>query len=655
MYYTKEYLKRAHREIDTIFRVMFPEHGMAVREEQIMLCHEMLDNLLGRNIALCDAGVGIGKTYAYLVACVLMRKYSLLAEGCFPYEQRPVVISTSSIALQKAILTEYIPFLSRILQKNGTIQTPIKAVIRKGKEHFVCDERLMQRIVAIEGKNKNALQKEALLSLKEHYDMDEVSNLSGFDRRMVNVPKFCSGDCPKRGSCRYQQYLERSRDHEMFIQICNHNYLLADGYHRLQEYRPLLKDYRALIVDEAHKLPDAAKQMFGKSLCYDDIREICFYLGKEYQGPEIRKLSGTIRIVLDIIGENHRTRYGIKEEFHMTEECAMYLYEGIQTMNKIIEKLEKKIPKWIRNKLEETRSVLECFFHQDKKYVLHLKQDHDHRIILCASSRRIPQYLDQMLWSRGMGAILTSGTLKNGQGFSHIRKMTGLQRVRRVREYVADSPFEYQKNCLLYLPKDLKKCRRGSQEEAEMIAGHIHSLICSTYGHTLVLFTSYHLMGNIYQMLRDEIPFPMIEVWRHSPEEITRFKQMDNAVLFAAGSCWEGVDFPGDMVSSLIIVRLPFAVPDPISEAQKKEYANLKEYIQAVIVPDMQKKLRQGFGRALRTETDTCVVSILDERAGEGGRYHEEVMCALPSCKMTKDIKDVQHFIRNRKGVEYYL
>ena len=121
-----------------------------------------------------------------------------------------------------------------------------------------------------------------------------------------------------------------------------------------------------------------------------------------------------------------------------------------------------------------------------------------------------------------------------------------------------------------------------------------------------MLFTSYHLMGNVYQMLRDEIPFPMIEVWRHSPEEITRFKQTDNAVLFAAGSCWEGVDFPGDMVSSLIIVKLPFAVPDPISEAQKKEYDCLKDYIQAVVVPDMQKKLRQGFGRALRTETDTC-------------------------------------------------
>lgn len=87
------------------------------------------------------------------------------------------------------------------------------------------------------------MQKEALLSLKEHYDMDEVSGLSGFDRRMVSVPKFCSRECPKKGSCRYQQYLEHSKDDEMFIQICNHNYLLADGYHRLQDYRPLLKDY----------------------------------------------------------------------------------------------------------------------------------------------------------------------------------------------------------------------------------------------------------------------------------------------------------------------------------------------------------------------------------------------------------------------------
>jgi len=238
---------------------------------------------------------------------------------------------------------------------------------------------------------------------------------------------------------------------------------------------------------------------------------------------------------------------------------------------------------------------------------------------------------------------------------AHLLQITGLEGRAGVQEYVAESPFSYEKNCLLYLPKTLDHCRRGSREEALMVANHIHSLICSTYGHTLVLFTSYTLMGSVYQILRNSLPFPMVEVWRHSQEEILRFKTMENGVLFAAGSCWEGVDFPGDMVSSLIIVKLPFAVPDPISEAEKETYDSLESYIQSIIVPDMQKKLRQGFGRAIRTETDTCVVSILDIRAVKGGKYHEDVMCALPSCRIAEELKEVQDFIRSRKGVEYYL
>lgn len=127
------------------------------------------------------------------------------------------------------------------------------------------------------------------------------------------------------------------------------------------------------------------------------------------------------------------------------------------------------------------------------------------------------------------------------------------------------------------------------------------------------------------------------------------------AVLFAAGSCWEGVDFPGDIVSSLIIVKLPFAVPDPLREAEKERYATLTEYIRDIIVPDMQKKLRQGFGRAIRTESDTCVVSILDHRAVAGGRYHEDVLCALPACQMAETIEDVETFIRRQKCEEYYM
>ena len=643
--------------MEKIFRVLLPEQGLAVREEQIRLCHEMLDTLLGERIALCDAGVGIGKTYAYLVACVLMRKYSILMERNSLPKQHPVVVSTSSIALQKAILSEYVPFLSRVLVEQGIIQTPLRAVVRKGKEHFVCDNRLEQRIEAIRYKQKNAVQREALLSLRKHYDMDTVKDLSGFDRRLVCVPKFCPRECPGRQMCRYQRYLEESKKQDVFLQICNHNYLLADAFHRREEYKPLLADYRALVVDEAHKLPEAARQMFGKNLCMDDIREIAYYLEREHQNVEARTLKTGMYSIFTIIRESHMFSHGIKENFQLTGECEFCLWEGIQMIERMMEQLKGVVPKWVLNRLQEAKEVLECFLQKNSKYVLHLRMDKEKIPVLCAASREIPQLLREMLWDReqALSVILTSGTLKAGKGFARTLQMTGLEGRTDVQSYVAESPFAYEENCLLYLPKTLRKCKRGSREEVEMVAGQIHSLICSTYGHTLVLFTSYTLMGSVYQILRDGIPFPMVEVWRHSQEEILRFKTMENAVLFAAGSCWEGVDFPGDMVSSLIIVKLPFAVPDPISEAEKETYESLEDYIQAIIVPDMQKKLRQGFGRAIRTETDTCVVSILDFRAVKGGKYHEDVMCALPPCQMAEELREVQDFIRSRKGVEYYL
>ncbi len=657
MFYKVEYQKRAHQEVEKIFRVLLPEQGLAVREEQIRLCHEMLDTLLGERIALCDAGVGIGKTYAYLVACVLMRKYSILMERNSLPKQHPVVVSTSSIALQKAILSEYVPFLSRVLVEQGIIQTPLRAVVRKGKEHFVCDNRLEQRIEAIRYKQKNAVQREALLSLRKHYDMDIVKDLSGFDRRLVCVPKFCPRECPGRQMCRYQRYLEESKKQDVFLQICNHNYLLADAFHRREEYKPLLADYRALVVDEAHKLPEAARQMFGKNLCMDDIREIAYYLEREHQNVEARTLKTGMYSIFTIIRESHMFSHGIKENFQLTGECEFCLWEGIQMIERMMEQLKGVVPKWVLNRLQEAKEVLECFLQKNSKYVLHLRMDKEKIPVLCAASREIPQLLREMLWDReqALSVILTSGTLKAGKGFARTLQMTGLEGRTDVQSYVAESPFVYEENCLLYLPKTLRKCKRGSREEVEMVAGQIHSLICSTYGHTLVLFTSYTLMGSVYQILRDGIPFPMVEVWRHSQEEILRFKTMENAVLFAAGSCWEGVDFPGDMVSSLIIVKLPFAVPDPISEAEKETYESLEDYIQAIIVPDMQKKLRQGFGRAIRTETDTCVVSILDFRAVKGGKYHEDVMCALPPCQMAEELREVQDFIRSRKGVEYYL
>lgn len=703
MLYKNQFQKKAHREAEYIFRKILPAYGLNVREEQLELCHRMLDSLLYGKIALCDAGVGIGKTYAYLVACILMRKYALLSERLVRRDSRPVVISTSGIALQKAILSEYIPFLSKILTKHGIIQTPIYAIVRKGKEHFVCDSRLEQRLRAVRNKAKNVRQRQALLSLLHEHDMDEIHGLSGFDRRLVCVPKFCPGDCPGKDGCRYQRYLKLAKSPEILIQICNHNYLLADASHRAKSYRPLLADYRALVVDEAHQLPEAARQMYGKTLGNAEIREICAALEKDHQKKAAGRLREVFGNLLEVLEESiGRTadveakvpadveanvdveanaeakakvqakamaqananadanadvnaNINVREGMSVSEIDTKIFRTALLQLEQITGRLRGCVPRWTLNRLGEVREVLDIFHKQDGSYILYLRWDRERLPVLCATSRRVPKLLQESLWHQGFPAILTSGTLKAGNGFAHTRQVTGLSEAANVQEYAAESPFAYKRNCLLYLPKTLKPCRRGSREEAVVLAGQIQALIRATHGHTLVLFTSYSLMGSVCQLLKESFPFPMIEVWRHSQEEIARFKTLENAVLFAAGSCWEGVDFPGDMVSSLIIVKLPFAVPNPISEAEKERYETLDEYIRSVIVPDMQKKLRQGFGRAIRTEQDTCVVSILDSRAAEGGRYHQDTLSALPDCRRADKLSEVESFIRSRKGTEYYM
>ena len=105
----------------------------------------------------------------------------------------------------------------------------------------------------------------------------------------------------------------------------------------------------------------------------------------------------------------------------------------------------------------------------------------------------------------------------------------------------------------------------------------------------------------------------------------------------------------------LAVFSIVQGIPDPVSDYERKQYPNLRDYINAEVIPEMQKKLRQGFGRAIRTEQDSCVVAILDERAGIGGKYHDAALAALPTCPTTEKIEDVQQFIREQKHPDYFL
>ena len=560
--------EKAHAMVDHIFRVLLPEHGLMIREAQIMLCHEMLDTLFEGKIALCDAGVGIGKTHAYLTACLLWQRFRPV------HLPGTVVISTSSITLQRAIVSEYIPFLSRVLLQAGILEHPICAVVRKGKERFVCEARLAERTAQVRTKaNISRRQAASLRILEKTYDLDEAPGLSGFDRRHVCVPPMCPRNCTMRDFCRYQQYLRESRGAEVVIQICNHNYLLADAVHRQQELRPLLKEHHVLVVDEAHKLPEAARQIYSRSVSWEDMRGVCEALRRERFVSISERLAEKQAVLMASLSRLEHQQEETSVAFELTPERTRALDATIACLRQTAVQLAPYLPGWLLHQREGMGDTLELFRNQDPWYVLYIQYSHSGTPALCAASRETPVQLARALWASGRPAILTSGTLATGGNFARAEQMLGLEQCGRTKKFVALSPFDYERNCLLYIPKDMPDSRIGT--EAEYLARRIEELIIATHGHALVLFTSYSLMGEVHTHLQNRLPFPLLEAWRNGHQAVRLFKNLSNAVLFAAGPCWEGMDFPGDMVSLLVIARLPFPVPDPVSEAERKQYHSL--------------------------------------------------------------------------------
>ena len=273
--------------------------------------------------------------------------------------------------------------------------------------------------------------------------------------------------------------------------------------------------------------------------------------------------------------------------------------------------------------------------------------------MLCATVSDLTEQFRQTLWRQRTPMILTSGTMAVGRDFRRFKEDTGLLTDSRVRESVAPSPFAYSENCLLYLPR-LPPCQ-DSGRYYEELAKEIAALLDAAHGHALVLFTSYAAMSAVKERLRDRgMIYPLFTLGRNAVHTTGQFKSTPGSVLLATGVAWEGFDFPGDCVSLLVIPRLPFPMPDALKEKERERYPDLHSFLRAVVVPEMQIKLKQGFGRAIRTETDTCVVAILDERAAHGRRYFRDILTALPEMPVTNSIQEVERFIRAVKPDSYF-
>ena len=612
---------------------------MAERPEQIRLCHSILDAMLDGSIALCDAGTGIGKTFAYLTAGILHGKCRA-AEG---KPQRPILISTSSIALQSAIQKEYLPLLSSVLLSEGLISAPIEAVIRKGKAHYACDARLERRVRQVEGSHKNPAARQALHTAWHVLDLDQLSGMSSYDRERICVPKRCN--C-RRKDCRYRCFLDACQSGQYTVQICNHNLLLADLIHRSQKKKSILPDSAAIIIDEAHKLPETARQMFGVTLNAQDFAELIRSLHVERYVLAAELLSEAVEPLAEKLSLPVEEGAGF-------DAYQMFLERPHQVLTVICRQLEGLLTRETWRLLSAVASTVSLFYLGNPEMIFYAADDDHGGSMLCGTVSELAAQLQATLWRQEQPIVLTSGTLAVGKDFSRFRTATGLTGERPVMETVCPSPFDYQHNCLLYLPTD--PIPLDAADYYDRLAAQIRQLAAASHGHALVLFTSYLAMSAVKERLQAAaLPYPVFTMGRRPARTLAAFRAATGSILLATGAAWEGLDFAGDGVSLLIIPRLPFAYPDAVKEKEREDYPNLREFLRSVVVPEMQIKLRQGFGRAIRTETDTCAVAMLDPRAARGRRYFQSMVEALPEMPVTGSLRAVEQFYRDRKGAGYF-
>ena len=327
----------------------------------------------------------------------------------------------------------------------GIITAPVTAVVRKGKERFVCDARLAERASLVQPSRKR--QRNSLHIAENILDMDHIPELSRYDRCRICVLQSCPRDCFMRLDCRYQQYLRDSMKPD--IQICNHNYLLADASHRLEDRPLLLRNYQALVVDEAHKLPDAARQMYTETLSPHNMDELCLLLQQAHYKDFARQMrTAFLTLSFSCTQGLSKLRRKVSEPFVLTPFLHAALIDCIALLQNAGGLPD--VPRYLLNRLGEAESLLRLFLLEVPTRILYINYDADGQPTFCAASSRVPQLLRSALWNTREPAILTSGTLAAAGDFSHTEQLLGLEAYRPLRHFRADSPLNYKKKCLLY-------------------------------------------------------------------------------------------------------------------------------------------------------------------------------------------------------------
>ncbi|MGX1981950.1 ATP-dependent DNA helicase DinG [Thermolongibacillus altinsuensis] len=599
--------------------------------------------------ALIEAGTGIGKSLAYLLPAVFFAKK----------QKRPLVISTHTLQLQKQLLERDLPLLARIVPFSFT------AAVLKGRRNYLSLRKFARTLHEMDENYDVAFTKCQLLvwlTETETGDVDELNLTAGGKLFWEEVQSEGASIDPNDFFMRAKQKAQTAD-----LIITNHAFLLHD----LTADEQALPPYSELVIDEAHHLEEVAAHFFGQQVDYAYVRLLWTRMNEiaaKWHMTEMRSLLADLEYELSELFRMirsyalHRQQSATRVRYRFTPfkeygrewnalvELTMRLASDVRRLETMIERIDEEDAAPFHAFVSTFTTLRHLLLSDDDAVVRWMEVEPKgavNAVTLYAQPIDLAAFFADQLFARKKSVILTSATLTMNGSFAYIISRLGLEDFYPMA-HIIPSPFRYEEQALLMVPSDLPSLTVASLEEyAEAVARQLLQIAYHTKGRMLVLFTSYELLKlthSFAKQLNDDEAFVLMAqgVSGGNAAKLTRnFQQFEQAILFGTSSFWEGIDIPGDDLSCLVIVRLPFAPPDdPVIEA-KSEHIRAKggNPFYDLALPQAVLRFKQGFGRLIRTKSDRGVMFVFDRRMMTAS-YGKYFLQSLPPIRVYEEPLD---------------
>ncbi|MFQ6047790.1 MAG: ATP-dependent DNA helicase, partial [Phycisphaerae bacterium] len=561
--------------------------GFEVRSEQIEMASAVERAFRAGRHLLVEAGTGVGKSFAYLLPAI----------GQATRDHQRVVISTHTIALQEQLLNKDIPFL------NAIIPAEFSAVLVKGRSNYLDLRRLEYASKRQASLFSSDEQLQELWRIEDWAyktsdgslsDLSPQPSAAVWDRVRSEQGNCMGRRCRYYRKCFYQRARRRAQNADLLV--VNHALFFSDLELRSSGVG-ILPDYDLVVLDEAHTIESVASEHFGLSISDAQVRFLLMGLFNEATGRGLLAMRGGQRAIGavrearkaaerffgDLLAwqrEHGRPNGRITEPEPVPNPLSPALKALCRRLREVRGRLTGEEERFELNSYMERAlwlaEALEAFMQQqngDYVHWLEVGRSRQRRLTLSAAPVHVGSVLRQRLFEQVPSVVLTSATLctRSGDGFDFLRERLGIDRADCLQ---LGSPFDYRRQVTLYVEAalpDPSETRRFVAQAGRAVEKYIRM----TGGRAFVLFTSYEMMNEMADRMAGFFESEGINLMvqgRGLPRSLMleRFRKELPSVIFGTDSFWQGVDVAGEALSNVIIVKLPFAVPDrPIVEARR--------------------------------------------------------------------------------------